>query len=118
MGRFHGDGQRVLASLIHCVLIGSSLQQQAHLSKVANERVSGVELSSYFRCEQVCVQLPSVTSGGSSVQRPLTSPVSVVNVGSILQQELAGQQRPLQEAKRNNTESEPSRLQHAQTMMQ
>lgn len=25
VGRFHGDGQRVLASLVHGVLIGSSL---------------------------------------------------------------------------------------------
>lgn len=32
MGCFHGDGQRVLTPLISSVLIGSSLQEQTHLT--------------------------------------------------------------------------------------
>lgn len=38
VGCFHGDGQRVLSSLINSVLIGSSLQQQAHLPMAANQK--------------------------------------------------------------------------------
>lgn len=44
--------------------------------------------------------VPSVTSGGSSVQRSLSPQVSVVDVGAVEQQELAGQQRPLQTGNR------------------
>ena len=34
--RFHGDGQWVLAPLVCCILIGSSLQEQTHLSGPTN----------------------------------------------------------------------------------
>lgn len=49
----------------------------------------------------VCVHVvPSVSSGGGSVQRPLSSLIPVVDVGPVNQQELTGQQRPLQVAQR------------------
>lgn len=41
-----------------------------------------------------------MSSGGSSVQRSLSSLVSVVDVCAVYQQELAGQQRPLQTAQK------------------
>lgn len=110
---FHGNGQRVLSPLVHSVLIGSSLQQQTHLSTTASEKQPrlpqvclrvgvgrDVSLSSDM-C--ACMWLPSVSSCGCSVQRPLSSQVSVVDVCSVLQQELTGQQRPLQAAQRNTS---------------
>lgn len=38
VGCFHGDGQRVLTRLVSSVLIGSSLQQQTHLTAATNEK--------------------------------------------------------------------------------
>lgn len=57
-------------------------------------------------CMSVFVWLPGVTSSGGSVQRPLSSKVSVIDVCAVLQQELARQQRPLQAAERNSDSNE------------
>lgn len=43
--------------------------------------------------------LPGVSGRGRRVQRPVSPQVSVVDVCPVLQQELAGQQRPLQVAR-------------------
>lgn len=47
-----------------------------------------------YACLRVRV-VPGVSSGGSSVQRTLTSLIPMVDVGPVNQQELTGQQRPL-----------------------
>ncbi len=61
VGCFHGDGQWVLSSLVYSVLIGSSLQQQTHLSTTANENQRRLFMLNLNRCVCVCVCVCVVT---------------------------------------------------------
>lgn len=49
VGCFHGDGQRVLTRLVSGVLIGSSPQEQTHLTARTNEKQPSVLVSSRWR---------------------------------------------------------------------
>lgn len=99
MGCFHGDGQRVLTPLVSSVLIGSSLQEQTHLTTRTRKKTfswMGQSVATPGGGGASSPALPSVTGSGRNVQRSPTSQVSMVDVGAVQQQELAGQQRPLQ----------------------
>lgn len=72
VGCFHGDGQRVLPSLVDSILIGSSLQQQTHLTVTANEKQQWVFAAIRPDCECVraCVLYPVCPAVAAACSAP------------------------------------------------